>query len=45
MFLILLYWRLPKGKPIGPNENIMLECSWVGKPTGGEEASLYAEDS
>ncbi|MBA0599983.1 hypothetical protein Gorai_006182, partial [Gossypium raimondii] len=35
--------RLLDGKSTENNENIMLECLWIGESTGSKEASTYTE--
>ncbi|KAG4155226.1 hypothetical protein ERO13_D03G098750v2 [Gossypium hirsutum] len=38
-----LYRRLPRGKPIGRTENLILEISWFGESMGNKD-SAFAED-
>ncbi|KAA3486094.1 reverse transcriptase [Gossypium australe] len=37
---ITLYRRLPRGKLIGCNETVKLECSWIGESTDNSETSV-----
>lgn len=39
----LLNRRLPKGMPIEPNEDLMLECLWARELVGSSKTSTCGE--
>lgn len=41
--LVIIYQRLPRGKPTDRNENFKLEYPWIGESTENSKTSVYAE--